>query len=57
MSIGSVDHLTLYAEVEQALIARITDGSLSPGSRFPSEDCLAGIRAQPDHDSSGGAKA
>src|SRR6201985_3331265 len=40
MSIDSVDHLPLYAQVEQALIARITDGSLSPGSRLPSEDDL-----------------
>ena len=34
MSIGSVDHLPLYAQVELALIARITDGSLSPGLAF-----------------------
>jgi GntR family transcriptional regulator len=40
MPIGSVDHLPLYAQVEQALIARISDGSLSPGTRLPSEDCL-----------------
>ena len=40
MSIDSVDHLPLYAQVEQALIARITNGSLSPGSRLPSEDYL-----------------
>jgi hypothetical protein len=26
--------------LSQALIARITNGSLSPGSRLPSEDCL-----------------
>jgi GntR family transcriptional regulator len=32
--------LPLYAQVEKALIARITDGSLSPGTRLPSEDCL-----------------
>jgi GntR family transcriptional regulator len=40
MAIDSVDHLPLYAHVEQALIARISDGSLSPGTRLPSEDCL-----------------
>jgi GntR family transcriptional regulator len=40
MSTGSTDHLPLYAQVEQALIARITDGSLSPGTRLPSEDYL-----------------
>ena len=40
MSIDFPDHLPLYAQVEQALIARITDGSLGPGTRLPSEDCL-----------------
>jgi GntR family transcriptional regulator len=40
MAGDSVDHLPLYARVEQALVARISDGSLSPGTRLPSEDCL-----------------
>src|SRR5215469_564496 len=40
MSMDFPDHLPLYAQVEQALIARITDGSLGPGTRLPSEDCL-----------------
>jgi len=40
MAIDSVDHLPLDAHVEQALIARISDCSLSPGTRRPSEDCL-----------------
>jgi GntR family transcriptional regulator len=40
MSIDFPDHLPLYAQVEQALMARITDGSLGPGTRLPSEDCL-----------------
>jgi GntR family transcriptional regulator len=40
MPIDVADHLPLYAQVEKALIARITDGSLSPGTRLPSEDSL-----------------
>jgi GntR family transcriptional regulator len=40
MSSHLVDHLPLYAQLEKALIARIADGSLTPGTRLPSEDCL-----------------
>jgi GntR family transcriptional regulator len=39
MTIDSVDHLPLYVHAEQALSARISDRSLSPGTRLPSEDC------------------
>jgi GntR family transcriptional regulator len=40
MSTDPADHLPLYAQLEQALITRIADRSLSPGSRLPSEDSL-----------------
>ena len=40
MSTDPADHLPLYAQLEQALIARIAEGSLSPGTRLPSEDSL-----------------
>jgi GntR family transcriptional regulator len=40
MSTDAADHLPLYAQLEQALISRIADGSLSPGTRLPSEDFL-----------------
>jgi GntR family transcriptional regulator len=40
VSADAADHLPLYAQLEQALITRITDGSLSPGTRLPSEDSL-----------------
>jgi GntR family transcriptional regulator len=40
MSTGSAHHLPLYAQLEQALVTRIADGSLSPGTRLPSEDSL-----------------
>jgi GntR family transcriptional regulator len=34
------DRLPLYAQIETALASSITDGTLSPGSRLPSEDEL-----------------
>ena len=40
MSTDQADHLPLYAQLEQALITRIADGALSPGTRLPSEDSL-----------------
>ena len=40
MSTDQADHLPLYAKLEQTLITRIADGSLSPGTRLPSEDSL-----------------
>jgi GntR family transcriptional regulator len=40
MSLDSASHLPLYAQLEQALITRIADGSLCPGTRLPSEDSL-----------------
>src|SRR6201993_5656080 len=40
MSTDPADHLPLYAQLEQALITRIADRSLSPGTRLPSEDSL-----------------
>src|ERR1700726_4670670 len=36
----SNDHLPLYAQVENVIIDRISDGSLTPGTRLPSEDDL-----------------
>jgi GntR family transcriptional regulator len=36
----SNDHLPLYAQVENVIIDRISDGSLPPGTRLPSEDDL-----------------
>src|ERR1700730_13633029 len=33
-------HLPLYAQVENVIIDRISDGSLPPGTRLPSEDEL-----------------
>ena len=36
----SIDHLPLYAQVENVIIDRIANGSLAPGSRLPSEDSL-----------------
>ena len=36
----SVHHLPLYAQVENAIIDRIANGSLVPGNRLPSEDSL-----------------
>jgi GntR family transcriptional regulator len=40
MSIEMRDHLPLYAHVEQAIAARVADGSWSPGTQLPSEDRL-----------------
>jgi GntR family transcriptional regulator len=42
MSLGNVSnhHLPLYAQVENVITDRITDGSLPPGTRLPSEDDL-----------------
>src|ERR1700757_5530405 len=40
MSTAPADRLPLYAQLEQALITRIADGSLGPGTRLPSEDSL-----------------
>src|SRR6201995_2969643 len=40
MSTDPAGHLPLYAQLEQALITQIADGSLSPGTRLPSEDSL-----------------
>ena len=40
MSIDFAYHLPLYAQVESMIIARISDGSLAPGARLPSEDSL-----------------
>jgi GntR family transcriptional regulator len=36
----SNQHLPLYAQVENVIIDRISDGSLPPGTRLPSEDDL-----------------
>jgi DNA-binding GntR family transcriptional regulator len=36
----SITHLPLYAQVENVIIDRISDGSLPAGSRLPSEDSL-----------------
>ena len=40
MSTDLADRLPLYAQLERTLISRIADGSLSPGTRLPSEDSL-----------------
>src|SRR5260370_31275189 len=40
MSNDSNHHLPLYAQVENVIIDRISDGSLPPGTRLPSEDDL-----------------
>jgi GntR family transcriptional regulator len=40
MSNGSNNRLPLYAQVENVIIDRISNGSLPPGSRLPSEDSL-----------------
>src|SRR4029077_5339680 len=34
------NRLPLYAQVENVIIGRISDGSLPPGTRLPSEDSL-----------------
>jgi DNA-binding GntR family transcriptional regulator len=39
----SNQHLPLYAQVENVIIDRISDGSLPPGTRLPSEDDLVPI--------------
>src|SRR6516225_12483387 len=36
----SINHLPLYAQVENVIIDRIANGSLAPGSRLLSEDSL-----------------
>src|SRR5271170_1687553 len=40
MSSDLNSHLPLYAQVENAIISRISNGSLPPGTRLPSEDSL-----------------
>jgi GntR family transcriptional regulator len=40
MSNGPNNHLPLYAQVESVIIGRISNGSLPPGTRLPSEDDL-----------------
>src|ERR1700722_2439502 len=40
MSSDSDSRLPLYAQVENVLISRISNGSLPPGTRLPSEDEL-----------------
>src|SRR5258707_4665050 len=40
MSNGENNRLPLYAQVENVIIDRIANGSLSPGTRLPSEDSL-----------------
>ena len=40
MSNDSNNRLPLYAQVENVIIGRISDGSLPPGTRLPSEDSL-----------------
>src|ERR1700746_2049863 len=40
MSNDSNNRLPLYAQVENVIISRISDGSLPPGTRLPSEDSL-----------------
>ena len=40
LCIVSNHHLPLYAQVENVIIDRISDGSLPPGTRLPSEDDL-----------------
>ena len=41
MSNDSNNRLPLYAQVENVIIGRISNGSLPPGTRLPSEDSLA----------------
>src|SRR5271170_3018362 len=40
MSSDLNSHLPLYAQVENVIIDRISNGSLPPGTRLPSEDSL-----------------
>ncbi len=40
MSNGEDNRLPLYAQVENVIIGRISNGSLLPGTRLPSEDSL-----------------
>jgi GntR family transcriptional regulator len=40
MSNGENNRLPLYAQVENVIIGRISNGSLPPGTRLPSEDSL-----------------
>jgi GntR family transcriptional regulator len=40
MSKNPPNHLPLYAQVESVIIGRISNGSLPPGTRLPSEDDL-----------------
>src|SRR3984957_16757 len=40
MSSDSNNRLPLYAQVENVIITRISNGSLPPGSRLPSEESL-----------------
>ena len=40
MSNGPNNHLPLYAQVESVTIGRISNGSMPPGTRLPSEDDL-----------------
>jgi GntR family transcriptional regulator len=40
MSNDSHSRLPLYAQVENVIVGRISDGSLPPGTRLPSEDSL-----------------
>src|SRR5258705_7879626 len=40
MSNGENNRLPLYAQVENVIIDRIANGSLTPGTRLPSEDSL-----------------
>lgn len=40
MSKTPLNHLPLYAQVESVIIGRISNGSLPPGTRLPSEDEL-----------------
>src|SRR6201997_4463514 len=40
MSNGPNNHLPLYAQVESVIIGRISNGSMPPGTRLPSEDDL-----------------
>jgi GntR family transcriptional regulator len=40
MSNDSNNRLPLYAQVENVIIGRISNGSLPPGTRLPSEDSL-----------------
>jgi hypothetical protein len=44
MSNDSNNRLPLYAQVENVIIGRISNGSLPPGTRLPSEESSARIR-------------